>query len=148
MTETISVRVPEGTTQKLRLLAWLQSLEQNEEVRWSTLVKKGIFQILEPAVEATNAVHVEMVTREPIQERIAAPRVGQLWAIREATITQLVRIACYTFEEDMTAAFLTSLGLRHSMREYEANWFYMGAFDIWNRLIRLNTRDNEGGKGQ
>ena len=45
-TEVLSVRVPRGTTDKLKLLACKLSLEQNRPFGWSFLVKAAIDNVL------------------------------------------------------------------------------------------------------
>jgi hypothetical protein len=46
VSEVVSIRLPKGTLQKLKLLACRQSLEEQREVRWTTIVRKAIEAIL------------------------------------------------------------------------------------------------------
>jgi hypothetical protein len=46
MSEVVSIRLPNGTLQKLKLLACRQSLDEQREVRWTTIVRKTIEAVL------------------------------------------------------------------------------------------------------
>jgi hypothetical protein len=46
MTEVVSIRLPAGTITQLKLLACKRSLEQGREVRWTSLLKEAIAQLL------------------------------------------------------------------------------------------------------
>jgi hypothetical protein len=47
MSEVLSVRLPAGTVKNLKLLACRLSLEQNREIRWTTLLKQAIDRLLQ-----------------------------------------------------------------------------------------------------
>jgi hypothetical protein len=46
MSEVVSVRLPEGTVARLKLIAWRRSLEQRREVRWTSILKDAIDGVL------------------------------------------------------------------------------------------------------
>jgi hypothetical protein len=46
MSEVASIRLPEGTVAQLKRLSFRKSLEENKEIRWTTLVRAAIEKIL------------------------------------------------------------------------------------------------------
>jgi hypothetical protein len=46
MTEIVSIRLPEGTLAQLKRVSFKKSLEENREIRWTTLVRAAIEKIL------------------------------------------------------------------------------------------------------
>lgn len=47
MSEVVSVRLPKGTVARLKLLACKVSLEKNQEVRWTALLKQAVDRLLQ-----------------------------------------------------------------------------------------------------
>jgi hypothetical protein len=50
-TEIVSLRLPMGTRDKLRLFACQQSIDQQRDVRWTTIVREALEAILSRARE-------------------------------------------------------------------------------------------------
>jgi hypothetical protein len=48
-TKVVSFRLPEGSLTKLKLLACKRSLEQGREVRWASIVKQTLEDLLAEA---------------------------------------------------------------------------------------------------
>jgi hypothetical protein len=45
-TKVVSVRLPLGTVTRLKLLACKRSLEQQQEIRWTSIVREAIEKVL------------------------------------------------------------------------------------------------------
>jgi hypothetical protein len=63
MSEVVAVRMPGGTKKRLRMLACRLSLERNEEIRWSALVKAAVEGLLSP--EGVRRPRSDNVRRAP-----------------------------------------------------------------------------------
>jgi predicted DNA-binding protein len=62
--EVVSVRLPTGMIQRLKLLACRRSLELKREVRWTTLVREAIEKVLATAGDQGSALgHPEVAPK-------------------------------------------------------------------------------------
>jgi hypothetical protein len=66
MSEVLSVRLPKGTVTQLKLLACRLSVEQNREIRWTTLLKQAIDRLLQD--EGSEPIYGKRVIRHAQSE--------------------------------------------------------------------------------